>query len=108
MARDYPRESRLFAGEICRARRTSPTSSGPLKALVDAKARIIAAWADAGRIAPVDPHHLIVTIWAVTQHYADFDAQLEPSSAPTGKALPGRGSFLTGLFARGLSRTDRN
>src|SRR4051794_21707407 len=71
MARDYPRESRLFAGEILQgAPHIADVLAGPLKALVDAKARVIAAWAAAGRIATVDPRHLIVSIWAVTQHYA--------------------------------------
>ena len=37
---------------------------------------MIAAWIAAGRLAPVDPHHLIFMIWATTQHYADFDTQI--------------------------------
>ena len=65
---------------------------------------MIAAWAAAGRIAPVDPHHLIVSIWAVTQHYADFDAQLDavlgPDEAPR---FPDAERFLTGLYARALA-----
>ena len=110
MARDYPRESRLFAGEILQgAPHIADVLGGPLKALVDAKAGVIAAWADAGRIAPVDPHHLIVTIWAVTQHYADFDAQLDAVLGPDeARRFRDAEVFLTGLFARGLSRTDRN
>ena len=77
MARDYPRESRLFAGEILQgAPHVGDMLGGELRALVDAKAAVIAAWAEAGRIAPVDPRHLIFSIWAATQHYADFDAQV--------------------------------
>ena len=39
MARDYPRESRLFAGEILQgAPHIADVLSGPLKDLVDAKA----------------------------------------------------------------------
>jgi TetR/AcrR family transcriptional regulator len=110
MARDYPRESRLFAGEILGgAQHIADVLSGPLKALVDAKAGIITAWADAGRIAPVNAHHLIVTIWAVTQHYADFDAQLDAVlGSDEAKRFRDAEVFLTGFFARGLSRTDRN
>jgi TetR/AcrR family transcriptional regulator len=109
MARDYPRESRLFAGEILGgAQHIADVLSGPLKALVDAKAGIITAWADAGRIAPVNAHHLIVTIWAVTQHYADFDAQLDAVlGSDEAKRFGDAEVFLTGFFARGLSRTDR-
>jgi TetR/AcrR family transcriptional regulator len=48
-----------------------------LKELVDAKAAVIRAWSAAGRLAPVDPHHLIFSIWATTQHYADFASQID-------------------------------
>ncbi len=105
MARDYPRESRLFAGEILQgAPHIADVLAGPLKTLVDAKAEVIRAWAAEGRIAPIDPHHLIVSIWAVTQHYADFDAQLDAvlgPDHPTRFAEAER--FLTGLYARGLA-----
>jgi len=105
MARDYPRESRLFAGEILQgAPHIADVLSGPLKDLVDAKARVIAAWAAAGRIAPVDPHHLIVSIWAVTQHYADFDAQLDAVLGPDHTArFRDAEAFLTGLYVRALA-----
>ena len=106
MARDYPRESRLFAGEILQgAPHIADLLGGPLKELVDAKAGVIAAWAAAGRIAPVDPHHLIVTIWAVTQHYADFAAQLDALLGPDDSArFRDAEAFLIGLFDRGLAR----
>jgi len=106
MARAYPRESRLFAGEILQgAPHIADVLAGPLKDLVDAKAGIVAAWAAAGRIAPVDPHHLIVNIWAVTQHYADFDAQLDAVLGPDdGRRFGDAEAFLTGLFSRGLAQ----
>ncbi len=105
MARDYPRESRLFAGEILQgAPHIADVLAGPLRDLVDAKARVIAAWADAGRIAPVDPRHLIVSIWAVTQHYADFDVQLDAVIGPDHQTRFAEAErFLIGLFARGLA-----
>jgi TetR/AcrR family transcriptional regulator len=105
MARDFPRESRLFANEVLQgAPRIAATLAGPLKALVDEKARVIEAWSRQGRLAPVDPHHLIFSIWAVTQHYADFDVQVR---AVLGRDDPGRFAdaerFLTGLYLRGLA-----
>lgn len=105
MARDFPRESRLFAGEILQgAPHIADELRGPLRALVDEKAGVIAAWAAAGRIAPVDPHHLIISIWAVTQHYADFDAQLD---AVLGRDQSDRfaeaETFLTSFYLRGLT-----
>ena len=105
MARDLPRESRLFADEVLQgAPRLGGVLSGPLKALVDEKAEAIRAWAATGRIAPVDPHHLIFSIWAVTQHYADFDAQVR---AVLGNGDAGRfedaARFRDHLFARALA-----
>ena len=44
---------------------------------VDEKVQIISGWIDDGKIAPVDPYHLIFSIWSMTQHYADFDIQIK-------------------------------
>ena len=77
MSRDNPKASRLFAMEILQgAPVLGATLTGRLKTLVDGKAAVIQGWIDAGRLAPVDPHHLIFMIWATTQHYADFDTQI--------------------------------
>ena len=66
LARDYPRESRLFAGEILQgAPRMREAIEGDLKALVDDKAKVLIRWMDDGRIARVDPVHLIFSIWAL-------------------------------------------
>ena len=45
---------------------------------------MIRSWVDAGRLAPVDPQHLLFMLWATTQHYADFAVQVE---AMTGQTL---------------------
>lgn len=77
MSRELPRESRLFAIEIVQgAPRIGDEIDGPLRALVDKKAALIRGWVEAGRLAPVEPYHLIFTIWSVTQHYSDFDRQV--------------------------------
>ncbi len=106
MARDYPRESRLFANEILQgAPRVLPMLEGELKALVDEKAQVIKGWMRAGKIARTDPYHLIFAIWATTQHYADFDVQVR---AVLGPARDGEGRFedaarfLEQLFVEGL------
>lgn len=78
MSRDFPRESRLFANEIVQgAPRIMDQIEGPLRSLVDEKAALIRGWATEGRICVIDPHHLIFSIWATTQHYADFNAQVQ-------------------------------
>lgn len=77
LSRDFPRESRLFANEIIQgAPRIGNALSGELKTLVDDVAEVILGWIDAGLIRPIDPHHLIFSIWSMTQHYADFDVQV--------------------------------
>lgn len=77
LARDYPRESRLFANEILQgAPRILPSLETDLRGLVAQTAETIAGWVAAGRLAPVDPVHLIFSIWALTQHYADFQVQV--------------------------------
>ncbi len=106
MARDFPRESRLFANEILQgAPRIMPLLEGELKTLVDEKAQVIKGWMRAGRIARTDPWHLIFAIWATTQHYADFDVQVRAVLGPD-RGGDGRfedaARFLEQLFLEGL------
>ena len=78
MARDYPRQSRLFNNEILQgAPHIKDLLEGELKQLVDEKAKIITRWMDDKKLRQVDAHHLIFSIWATTQHYADFDVQVQ-------------------------------
>ncbi|WP_422240906.1 HTH-type transcriptional regulator RutR [Roseicyclus sp.] len=104
LSRDYPRQSRLFANEIVQgAPRMQTALATDLKALVDEKSAIIAGWSKAGRIADVDPHHLIFSIWALTQHYADFDVQIRAVLGPARDPLAEAEGFLDTLFARLLA-----
>ncbi len=78
LSQKYPRESRLFANEIIQeAPRSHEALNGQLKQLVSEKVALINRWINEGKIAPVDPYHLIFSIWATTQHYSDFDTQIE-------------------------------
>jgi TetR/AcrR family transcriptional regulator len=77
MSRTRPEASKLFANEILHgAPAIGAFLRGPMKALIDEKAAVIDGWIAAGKLACVDPRHLVMMIWAVTQHYADFDAQV--------------------------------
>ncbi|HSO47371.1 MAG TPA: TetR family transcriptional regulator C-terminal domain-containing protein [Rhizobiaceae bacterium] len=106
MARDFPRESRLFANEILEgAPRIEDALKGPLKELVDAKAQVIRQWQRDGKLARCDPYHLIFSIWATTQHYADFDAQVRAVLGPgqyNGGRFEDAARFLDLLFIEGL------
>jgi len=110
MARDFPRESRLFANEILQgAPRIMPMIEGELKSLVDQKAKIIHNWIRSGRIVPIDPYHLIFSIWATTQHYADFDVQVRAVLGPDRNGdgrFEDAARFLELLFLNGLQPKD--
>jgi len=101
MAREYPRESRLFANEVLRgAPHIADFIRGDLRTLVDATARLVDDWAAAGRIAPVEAYHLIFSIWATTQHYADFEAQMRMIRGPGAEPTAGAETFLLALYTR--------
>ncbi len=77
MSRDFPRESRLFANEILQgAPHIYNLITGNLKTLVEQKVATIEKWQEMGKVSQIDPYHLLFSIWATTQHYADFDAQI--------------------------------
>ncbi len=101
LSRDFPRESRLFANEILQgAPRMMEALQGDLKALVDEKAAILRGWAETGRIADLPPHHLIFSIWAMTQHYADFDVQVRAVLGPGHDPYAEAEDFLDLLFRK--------
>ena len=104
LSRDYPRESRLFANEILQgAPRIMEALEGELKDLVDEKAAIIARWQAAGHLATLPPHHLIFSIWALTQHYADFDVQVRAVLGEGHDPYAEAQDFLERLFRRLLA-----
>lgn len=91
VSRDYPQASKLFCLEMLQgAPLLKGELTGDLKALVDEKSAIIAGWVASGKLAAVDPHHLIFMLWATTQHYADFASQVE---AVTGSTLQDEAFF---------------
>jgi len=77
-SRTHPVASRLFAIEIMQgAPHLSRVLSTELASLIEAKKATIRKWIEEKRLADVDPHHLLFAIWATTQHYADFAAQIQ-------------------------------
>jgi TetR/AcrR family transcriptional regulator len=97
MAHELPRESRLFANEILQgAPRMAPHLKSDLLPLVEEKCAVIQNWMDAGKLAQTDPRHLMFSIWSTTQHYADFEAQLNVLS--TGDTYGEAQTYLRQLF----------
>ena len=105
LSRNFPRESRLFANEIVQgAPRIENFLKGELRILVDEKATVISQWMDAGQIAKLDPYHLIFSIWALTQHYSDFEAQIRLVRANNiADPYDGAQSFVETIFEKILS-----
>jgi TetR/AcrR family transcriptional regulator len=76
-SRQRPYGSRVWASEIMRGAPVMERFLGTtLKAWVNARIRTIRSWIAEGRIRAVDPQALLYMIWAVTQHYADFERQM--------------------------------
>lgn len=85
VSRDHPQASKLFCMEMLQgAPLLKAELAGDLRQLVEDKAAVIEAWVTEGKLAAVQPHHLIFMLWATTQHYADFATQVE---AVTGQTL---------------------
>jgi TetR/AcrR family transcriptional regulator len=107
MARDFPRESRLFANEMLQgAPHITEMIEVDLKNLVDEKAAILLGWMEQARLARTDPYHLIFSIWATTQHYADFDVQVRAVLGPERNGdcrFEDAARYLEQLFLNGLA-----
>lgn len=105
MARELPRESRLFANEIIQgAPRILGQIEGELSELVAEKSKIIQGWIDSGKISPLDPRHLLFSIWATTQHYADFDVQVRGILRPqSDDHFKDAAIFLAQFYRRALA-----
>ena len=87
-SRLYPMASRVFANEIAAgAPILKPVLDTYLRDVVRKKARVIKKWVKRGEMIDIDPYHLIMMIWAVTQHYADFAVQID---SVLGKTLDNR------------------
>lgn len=84
ISRELPFASKVFASEIMHgAPHLSPEQTEQLNAQAKHNISCIQRWIDQGLMAKVDPHHLMFSIWAATQTYADFDWQI---ATVTGKA----------------------
>ena len=73
---DYPQVSRLFSNEVISGGLAIQKIWREINSTVDAAVRIIAGWVRQGKIEPVDPVFLLFHIWALTQHYADYEPQV--------------------------------
>ncbi len=78
ISRDHPMGSKVWANEILqKAPVIHDYLETVLKDWTNSRVAIIQRWIDEGRIDPVNPETLLYMIWATTQHYADFNHQIE-------------------------------
>jgi len=92
-AREKPLASRIYAGELLRG---APHIAGYLHVALRERVQnlsvVINSWIADGKIHPIDPAHLLFCIWAMTQTYADFSAQI---SAVLGEPILSPATFDT-------------
>lgn len=79
-SREFPLASRIFAIEMING---APNLQGyfndEYREWFRGRTEVFRAWAEHGKIAPIDPAHLIFLLWSSTQHYADFACQINAS-----------------------------
>jgi len=76
-SREQPAASRVYAMEVISG---APLYGDKIRERVVPLLRkdieIFEGWIAAGKIAPINATHLIFSVWAMTQSYADFSAQM--------------------------------
>lgn len=73
---NHPLEGRLFSQEIARGAPVIREFWEQSKSASQRACNVINEWVQSGKIRPVDPLLLQMELWAVTQHYADYEAQV--------------------------------
>lgn len=78
ISRKHPMGSKVWASEVMHG---APVIQDYLEEVLvswtEGRMKVIQRWIDQGQMEPVDPRHLLYMIWATTQHYADFQHQIE-------------------------------
>lgn len=106
ISRRHPHGSKVWASEVMHG---APVIQDYLETTLrdwtEGRAALIQRWIDGGKMAPVDPHHLLYMLWATTQHYADFGHQIETLNG--GKPLTDRQwkaakDSVKGIILRGI------
>ena len=78
ISRRHPAGSKVWASEVMHR---APVIQDYLETtLVDwtnSRISVMQGWVEDGLMDPIDSRHLLYMIWATTQHYADFNHQIE-------------------------------
>lgn len=82
ISRCHPHGSKVWAAEVMHgAPVIQDYLETTLRAWTEGRMAVIQRWIDEGKMAPIDPRHLLYMLWATTQHYADFGHQIETLNA---------------------------
>ena len=78
ISRTHPHGSKVWASEVMHG---APVIQDYLETTLrdwtESRIAVIQRWIDEGKMAPVNPRHLLYMLWATTQHYADFGHQVQ-------------------------------
>jgi TetR/AcrR family transcriptional regulator len=78
ISRTHPHGSKVWASEVMHG---APVIQDYLETTLrdwtEGRIAVIQRWIDEGKMAPVNPRHLLYMLWATTQHYADFGHQIQ-------------------------------
>lgn len=78
ISRQHPNGSKVWANEILhRAPVIQDYLETTLREWTASRVKIIDRWIEQGKIQPVNAEYLLYMIWATTQHYADFNHQID-------------------------------
>jgi TetR/AcrR family transcriptional regulator len=78
ISRRHPDGSKVWASEVMHgAPVIQDYLETTLREWTTGRAGLIQRWIDEGKMAAVNPEHLLYMLWATTQHYADFGHQSE-------------------------------
>ena len=78
ISREHPFGSKVWASEVMHG---APVIQDYLETTLrdwtEGRIAVIQRWIDEGKMAPINPRHLLYMLWATTQHYADFGHQIQ-------------------------------
>ncbi|MGV8984680.1 MAG: TetR/AcrR family transcriptional regulator [Cypionkella sp.] len=78
ISRRHPDGSKVWAYEVMHgAPVIQDYLETTLREWTAGRVRLIERWIAEGKMARIDPDHLLYMLWAATQHYADFGHQIE-------------------------------
>ena len=103
---DRPNASKIFAMEVISgAPVIGDYLAHDLKDWVDKQVEVFEIWQSRGEMASVSARHVLFLIWAATQTYADFDAQIKAvlgSTSIHSDEYAEAVETVTGVILRGL------